>query len=181
MKPAVVFKLSPCAMRCHLAVVSFFLCLALFSLPVTADEEGGWLFDSLTPNPSPAGSDAQQIYDVLLKMIDRWNAHDIDGYLSAYWKSPYLLVVVDSEEYNGWQQFRDSYRNAYPNREFKGHMTPTRIQIKLLKPDLALSLIWWSISFPNSKQHVVGNSTMNLEKFDDGWKIVASHSSTAEM
>jgi ketosteroid isomerase-like protein len=60
-------------------------------------------------------------------------------------------------------------------------MTPTRIQIKLLKPDLALSLIWWSISFPNSKQHVVGNSTMNLEKFDDGWKIVASHSSTAEM
>jgi len=181
MKPAVVFKLSPCAMRCHLAVVSFFLCLALFSLPVTADEEGGWLFDSLTPNPSPARSDAQQIYDVLLKMIDRWNAHDIDGYLSAYWKSPDLLVVVDSEEYNGWQQFRDSYRNAYPNRESMGHMTPTRIQIKLLKPDLALSLIWWSISFPNSKQHVVGNSTMNLEKFDDGWKIVASHSSTAEM
>jgi len=27
----------------------------------------------------------------------------------------------------------------------------------------------------------VGNSTMNLERFDEGWKIVASHSSTAEM
>jgi len=23
----------------------------------------------------------------------------------------------------------------------------------------------------------VGNSTMNLQKFDDGWKIVASHTS----
>jgi hypothetical protein len=27
----------------------------------------------------------------------------------------------------------------------------------------------------------VGNTTMNLQKFDDGWKIVAAHSSTAEM
>jgi len=27
----------------------------------------------------------------------------------------------------------------------------------------------------------VGNSTMNLQKFDDGWKIVAAHSSTADM
>jgi hypothetical protein len=24
----------------------------------------------------------------------------------------------------------------------------------------------------------VGNTTMDLQKFDDGWKIVASHSST---
>ena len=31
------------------------------------------------------------------------------------------------------------------------------------------------VSFPSSKQEVVGNSTMNLKKFDDGWKIVASH------
>jgi hypothetical protein len=54
-------------------------------------------------------------------------------------------------------------------------------QYQLLKPDLALALTWWSVAFPNSKQKVVGNTTMNLQKFDDGWKIVASHSSTAEM
>jgi hypothetical protein len=28
---------------------------------------------------------------------------------------------------------------------------------------------------------VVGDTTMNLQKFDDGWKIVASHSSTNVM
>jgi hypothetical protein len=27
----------------------------------------------------------------------------------------------------------------------------------------------------------VGNTTMNLQKFDDGWKIVASHTSISEM
>jgi hypothetical protein len=62
-----------------------------------------------------------------------------------------------------------------------GLIEPKRIQVKLLKPDLALALTWWSVSFPSSKQKVVGNTTMNLQKFNDGWKIVASHTSIAEM
>jgi hypothetical protein len=61
-----------------------------------------------------------------------------------------------------------------------GFITPARIQVKLLKPDLALALTWWSVTFPSSKKKVVGNTTMNLQKFYDGWKIVASHTSTAE-
>ena len=168
-------------MRFQLAVGTLLLCLTIFSLRLRANEEGGWLFDSLTPSPSAAKSDGEQIYEVLLKLLDRWNAHDVDGYLSGYWKSPSLLVVVDSEQFNGWQELHDSYINGYPNRDSMGYITPSRIQIKLLKPDLALALTWWSVSFPNSKQKVIGNSTMNLERFDDGWKIVASHSSTAEM
>jgi hypothetical protein len=150
-------------------------------LPVMADEQGGWQFDSLTSAPAPTTSDGQKVYEVLLKMLDRWNAHDIEGYLEVYWKSPELLLVIDSEQFNGWQQLHDSYMNGYPDRNSMGYINPARIQVKLLKPDLALALTWWSISFPNSKQKVVGNTTMNLQKFDDGWKVVAAHSSTAEM
>ena len=150
-------------------------------LPVMAQERNGWQFDSLGANSSATKSDAQQVYEVLLKMLDRWNAHDIEGHLEVYWKSPELLVVVDSEQFNGWQQLHDSYMNGYPNRDAMGFINPARIQVKLLKPDLALALTWWSVTFPNSKQKVVGNTTMNLQKFDDGWKIVASHTSTAEM
>jgi hypothetical protein len=58
-----------------------------------------------------------------------------------------------------------------------GFIQPKRIQVKLLKPDLALALSWWSAAFPSSKQEIVGNSTINLQKFDDGWKIVASQTS----
>jgi Protein of unknown function (DUF3225) len=114
-------------------------------------------------------------------MLDRWNAHDIEGHLEVYWKSPELLVVVDSEQFNGWQQLHDSYINGYPDRGAMGFIQPKRIQVKLLKPDLALALTWWSVTFPSSKQTVVGNSTMNLQKFSDGWKIVASHTSIAAM
>jgi hypothetical protein len=90
--------------------------------------------------------------------------------LEAYWKSPELLVVID-----------DSYVNGYPDRATMGFIEPTRIQVRLLKPDLALALTWWTINFPSSHQKVVGNTTMNLQKFDDGWKIVASHSSIGGM
>ena len=137
--------------------------------------------ESLPANSNASEADTQQVYDTLLKMLDRWNAHDIEGHLDVYWRSPELLVIVDSEQFNGWQQLHDSYINGYPDRNSMGFITPARIQVKLLKADLALALSWWSVSFPSTKQKVVGNTTMNLQKFNDGWKIVASHSSTNEM
>ena len=97
--------------------------------------------------------------------------------MEVYRKSPELLVVVDAEQFNGWQQLHDSYMNGYPDRKAMGFIQPKRIQVKLLKPDLALALSWWSAAFPSSKQEIVGNSTINLQKFDDGWKIVASQTS----
>jgi uncharacterized protein (TIGR02246 family) len=152
-----------------------------FSLPVMAKEQNGWQFDSLQANSIVTKPDAQLVYEVLINMLDRWNAHDLEGHLNVYWKSPDLLVVIDSEQFTGWQQLHDSYINGYPDRSAMGSINPTRIQVKLLTPDLALALTWWTISFPSSKQTVVGNTTMNLQKFADGWKIVAAHSSTAEM
>jgi uncharacterized protein (TIGR02246 family) len=149
-------------------------------LPVMARDQNGWQFDSLRADSIASKTDAQQIYEVLVKMHDRWNAHDIEGYLEVFWKSPELLVIVDSEQFNGWQQLHDSYLNRYPDRNSMGFIEPDRIQVKLFRPDLALALIWWSISFPSSKQKVVGNTTMNLQKFDDGWKVVVAHSCTAE-
>jgi hypothetical protein len=62
-----------------------------------------------------------------------------------------------------------------------GFIEPARIQVRLLKPDLALALTWWTISFPSSDQKAVATTTMNLQKFDGGWKIVASHSSIGGM
>jgi uncharacterized protein (TIGR02246 family) len=147
--------------------------------PVRAQERDAWQFGPLPANSSVSKPDDQQVYGILLKMLDRWNAHDIEGHLEAYWKSPELLVVVDSEQFNGWQQLHDSYINGYPGSTAMGFIQPKRIQVRLLKPDLALALTWWSVSFPTSKQPLEGNSVMNLQKFDEGWKIIASQTSTS--
>jgi ketosteroid isomerase-like protein len=159
------------------ALIKVLAISASFCLPAIAQEYKGWQLDSLPANSSVSKAEIQQIYDILLKMLDRWNAHDIEGYMEVYRKSPELLVVVDAEQFNGWQQLHDSYMNGYPDRKAMGFIQPKRIQVKLLKPDLALALSWWSAAFPSSKQEIVGNSTINLQKFDDGWKIVASQTS----
>jgi hypothetical protein len=88
-----------------------------------AQERNGWELDSLRGNPNVFMPDSQQVYEVLLKMLDRWNAHDIEGYMGVYWKSPELFVVVDSE-FNGWQQLHDSYLNGYPDRNAMGSSNP---------------------------------------------------------
>jgi ketosteroid isomerase-like protein len=172
-------------MSCFRNASSFVQALLLsalpFNVPLMAQEQNGWQFDSIRANSNISKPDAQQVHEVMLKMLDRWNAHDIEGYMETYWKSPELLVVVDSEQFNGWQQLHDSYLNGYPNRVAMGFIQPKRIQVKLLKSDLALGLTWWSASFPTSQRTVVGTSTMNLQKFDDGWKIVASHTSISEL
>jgi len=156
--------------------------LALGCCPAAiAQEQNAWQFGFLPANPSVSKPDNQQVYEVLLKMLDRWNAHDIEGYMEVYWRSSELLVVIDSEQFNGWQQLHDSYVNGYPGATGMGFIQPTRIQVRLLKLDLALALTWWTVNFPSSHQKVVGNTTMNFQKFDDGWKIVASHSSTSQM
>ena len=159
-----------------LAIAALVLCV-----PVMAQERNAWQFGSLPANSSVSKPDDQQVYEILLKMLDRWNAHDIEGHLEAYWKSSELLVVIDSEQFNGWQQLHDSYVSGYPGATGMGFIQPHRIQVRLLKPDLALALTLWTINFPSSHQKVVGNTTMNFQKFDDGWKIVASHSSTSQM
>ena len=153
------------------------LATSAFCLPAVAQEQNAWQFGSLPANSGVRKSEDQRVYEILLKMLDRWNAHDIEGYLEVYWKSPELLVVVGSEQFNGWQQLHDSYLSGYPGGTAMGFIQPKRVQVRLLKPDLALALTWWSVTFPSSKQPIVGNSTMNLQKFDDGWKIVASHTS----
>jgi hypothetical protein len=44
--------------------------------------------------------------------LQRYYAQDIDCHLEVSWKSTKLLVVIDSEQFNGWQQLHDSYLNG---------------------------------------------------------------------
>ena len=131
---------SPYAVRFEILIGLLALLAFVFCPAVMAQEQNGWEFDSLRGNPSIFKPNAQQVYELLLKMLDRWNAHDIEGHLEEYWNSPDLLVVVDSEQFSGWQQLHD-YINGYPDRNAMGFIQPQRIQVKLLKPDLVHRLI----------------------------------------
>lgn len=145
----------------------------------------GWEYDSIEPKhsdnaPNPDQDDVKAVNDVMLKLLDRWNAHDIDGMMSAYWRSPQLLVVVQEEQVQGWDALYSQYKQGYPDTGAMGTMNPSRIQIRLVTSGFAVAQTWWIITYSNSKVRVVGNTTTNLQRFADGWKIVMAHSSVIE-
>jgi beta-aspartyl-peptidase (threonine type) len=144
---------------------------------------GTWGFDSNKPSttqtaPASDPSDYQQIYGLLITMANRWNAHDLDGFLDVFWNSPDLLIVVEGEQMKGWADFSATYHRGYVNRAGMGSLFPDRIQIQMVTAEVAVALDWWSMQQPSRK--VFGTTTATLRKFSDGWKIVVCHTSFVE-
>jgi len=144
---------------------------------------GTWGFDSIKPSvtqtaPESDVTDYQQIYSLLMKMADRWNAHDLDGYLSVFWNSPDLLTVIEGEQIKGWGDLNASYHRGYTNLDEMGSFTPDRIQIQMVTADVAIALDWWTNY--GKRRKVLGTSTVVLRKFAEGWKIAVSHTSFVE-
>ena len=130
-------------------------------------------FEATSTSSRPvAKTDTQVVYEVLLKMLDRWNAHDIDGLMSVFWNSPSLLAVIDTEQFDGWENLYRSYKTQYRNLTNMGTVNPTRVEVRLLEPDLAFGVISWTIQYPENAHaaEIVGMSTMNIQKFDSSWK-----------
>jgi ketosteroid isomerase-like protein len=169
-------------MRCPALLFCLSLLAAGRLLTASAQDLNVSLDHPVPPNPAHA-TNLQFVNEILLRMVDRWNAHDIEGLMSLYWNSPSLLAVIDTQQYEGWQNLYHSYQSQYRDPSDMGIVSPTRIQVELLEPDLAFGILSWTIKFPNNPlaSEVVGTSTMNLQKFDNGWKIVVMHMSFTEM
>jgi len=138
---------------------------------------------STAPAAATAKEETQRVYEVLVKMLDRWNARDLDGLMSVYWKSPSLLAVIDTEQFDGWENLYRSYKNQCRNPTNMGIVNSTRVQVTLLEPDLAFGIVCWTMRYPENAHasEVVGTTTVDLEKFDSEWKIVVLHTSFTEM
>src|ERR1700736_3103161 len=94
--------------------------LTILTVPLFAEQQdrSGWQYDAVMPDhladtSSPTAADINAINDLLAKMANRWNAHDLDGYLSVFWNSPRLLVVSGDDQLQGWDALRDSYKEGY--------------------------------------------------------------------
>ena len=64
----------------------------------------------------------EQVYQLILRMVDRWNNHDLEGYMASFWKSDDLLTVVESEVHWGWTDLYHYYARGYPDRNLMGQL-----------------------------------------------------------
>ncbi|MBV9491314.1 MAG: nuclear transport factor 2 family protein [Verrucomicrobia bacterium] len=166
------------------------LCLSLaascgivgFAQTPTPQRPRAWSFDTSSQSASSApDADEQQIYALLRRMTDRWNAHDIEGYMQELWNSPDFLYVADGEEILGWQNLLDSYRRGYYDRTTMGTVHLDRCMVEMITTDVALALDWWTARFNGpSTRPVYGTTTYTLRRLPEGWKVICFHSSFIE-
>jgi hypothetical protein len=89
--------------------------------------------------------------------------------------------VSDAQQFSGWRELHDTYLRSFHNPDEMGQEAQSRIEIRMIRPDLAQTLNYWTISLIGSKRVTVGIDTLYLQRFDVGWKVISVHSSSTEL
>jgi ketosteroid isomerase-like protein len=117
---------------------------------------------------------------VLVAQMKAWNNHDLDAFMTGYWKSPELTFFSGANERHGWQETMDRYKSTYqsPGHEM-GKLEFSNLRVEALGPDAAFARGEFHLTMSDGKTPH-GIFTLVLRKFPDGWKIVHDHTSAAE-
>jgi hypothetical protein len=147
---------------------------------VTAAETTVQRLDSINADPNANKTVVEQVYQLILKMVDRWNNHDLEGYMASFWKSDDLLTVVESEVHWGWTDLYHYYARGYPDRNLMGQLDLQRLQVRSSTKDTAVALCWRRILPPQGGSPLFATDTMHVQKFAEGWRITVEHTSFVE-
>jgi len=119
------------------------------------------------------------VKEVLLRQVDAWNRHELEGFMAGYWNSPELTFFSGTDQTSGWQPTLERYRKRYQGegREM-GKLEFSDLKIEALGPDSAFVRGQWHLTMSDGKTPH-GIFTLIFRKFPDGWKIVHDHTSAA--
>ena len=120
------------------------------------------------------------VRQVLGSQTKAWNNHDLDAFMTGYWKSPELTFFSGANERHGWQETMDRYKATYqsPGHEM-GKLDFSNMRVEALGTDAAFMRGEWHLTMSDGKTPH-GLFTLVFRKFPQGWKIVHDHTSAAE-
>lgn len=128
-------------------------------------------FISIATAPSLLAADAtSEIRAVMSAQVAAWNRGDIDAFMEGYVRSDKLEFVSGTKITRGWQTVRDRYRKKYNSREAMGTLKFSDIEIKMLKPNIAMVAGRWEITRKNDRPH--GSFVLTFRRQPEGWRIV---------
>lgn len=117
---------------------------------------------------------ADDIRAVMEDQAVAWNKGDIEGFMQGYWNSE-RLTFVSTNVTRGWQPTLDNYKKRYPDKEARGSLTFSDLEITVLSKDAAVVLGSWALQ--RSADNPKGKFTLIFRKFKVGWRIVHDHTS----
>ncbi len=127
-----------------------------------------------------AGEANAAVERVLLRQVEAWNRHDLQGFMAGYWNSPRLTFFSQATKTSGWQSTLERYQKRYQaeGREM-GNLRFSDLEVETLASDAALVRGAWQLTTTDGK-NPHGLFTLIFRKFPEGWKIVHDHTSEAE-
>lgn len=137
------------------------------------------LTTACTRNQTPQASAAAKndIRHVLEEQSTCWSRGDLECYMQGYWKSDSLLFVGSRGLTYGWQQTLENYKRSYPDASAMGHLTFDLKEMRQLSPETMLVVGKWHLKRDVAAGNLEGHFSVVFQKFRDGWKIIADHSS----
>jgi ketosteroid isomerase-like protein len=127
--------------------------------------------NGLLAAPTP-GAEAE-IRAVLAMQTEAWNRGDIDGFMMGYWKSDETMFVSAKGVTRGWREVLERYRRAYPDQKAMGRLSFSNLEIHVLCADAAYAI--GEFHLQREKDQPSGVFTLSFKKFQEGWRIIADH------
>ena len=120
------------------------------------------------------------VEQVLRRQQDAWNRHDLEAFMSGYWKSADLTFFSGAEKTSGWEATLERYRKKYQSEgQEMGQLEFFDLNIQELSADAAFVRGAFHLAMPDGRTRH-GLFTLIFRKFPDGWKIVHDHTSAAD-
>ena len=123
---------------------------------------------------SSSGTD-MAIRTVMQSQVDAWNHHDLEGFMTGYWRSPDLTFFSGTTETKGWEPTLERYRRSYQSEgRAMGTLSFSDLQVQSLGPESAFVRGRFQLVMPDGKQPR-GVFTLVFRKFPEGWRIIHDH------
>lgn len=106
-----------------------------------------------------------------------WRKGDLECYMQGYWKSDSLLFIGSRGLTYGWQPTLDNYKRGYPDVSAMGKLNFDLKEFRQLSPETMLVVGKWHLQRDAAKGDLEGHFSVIFQKFPEGWKIIADHSS----
>lgn len=112
----------------------------------------------------------KKIKALMEQQITDWNEGNLEGYMSAYWKSDKLKFISPGGITYGWQKTLDNYKKGYPDQVAMGTLSFDYLSFEKLGSDHMLVVGKWKLD--RNQDTLSGYYTLIWKKIKGNWKII---------
>lgn len=119
--------------------------------------------------------DETSILKVLSDQTKYWNEGKMEDFVKGYWKHDSLMFIGQSGVTYGYQNMLNNYKKTYSDTSKMGKLAFEIIKVQRLSDEYFFVVGKWFLT--RSVGNLAGHYTLLFRKLNNGWVIVADHSS----